>query len=47
MRPSSITWNSTTITPQLIAKGLRAAKEGKFVPHGEVKKMTQRMGRKK
>jgi predicted transcriptional regulator len=32
---------------KLIAKGLRAAKEGKFVPHYEVKKMIQRMGGKK
>ena len=32
---------------KLIAKGLRAAKEGKLVPHAEVKKMMQKMGRKK
>jgi predicted transcriptional regulator len=31
----------------LIAKGIRAAKEGKFVAHSEVKKMIQKMGRKK
>jgi predicted transcriptional regulator len=31
----------------LIAKGMRAAKEGKFVAHAEVKKMIQKMGRKK
>ena len=31
----------------LIAKGLRPAKEGKFVAHAEVKKMIQKMGRKK
>jgi len=31
----------------LIAKGMRAAKEGRFVAHAEVKKMIQRMGRKK
>jgi len=32
---------------KLIAKGLRAAKEGKFVSHAEVKNMIQKMGRKK
>lgn len=32
---------------KLIAKGLRAAKEGKFVAHAEVKKMIQKMGRSK
>jgi predicted transcriptional regulator len=32
---------------RLIAKGLRAAKEGKFVAHAEVKEMIQRLGRKK
>ncbi len=32
---------------KLIARGLRAAKEGKLVPHAEVKKMIQKMGRKK
>jgi predicted transcriptional regulator len=32
---------------KLIAKGLRAAKEGKFVSHGEVKKMILRLGGKK
>lgn len=31
----------------LIAKGLRAAKEGKFVAHSEVKKLIQKMGGKK
>ena len=32
---------------KLISKGLRAAREGKLVPHAEVKKMIQKMGRKK
>ena len=32
---------------KLIEKGLRAAKEGKFVAHAEVKKMIQKMGRSK
>lgn len=32
---------------RLIAKGLRAAKEGKFVAHGEVKRMIEKMGRTK
>jgi hypothetical protein len=30
---------------KLMAKGLRAAKEGKFVAQAEVKKMIQKMGR--
>ena len=32
---------------KLIAKGLRAARERKFVPHAEVRKMIQKMGRNK
>jgi RHH-type transcriptional regulator, rel operon repressor / antitoxin RelB len=32
---------------KLIAKGLRAAKERKFVPHAEVRKMIQKLGRNK
>jgi predicted transcriptional regulator len=32
---------------KLMAKGLRAAKEGKFVAHAEVKKMIQKTGRSK
>jgi predicted transcriptional regulator len=32
---------------KLIAKGLRAAKERKFVPHAKVKEMIQKLGRKK
>jgi predicted transcriptional regulator len=31
----------------LVEKGLRAAREGKFVEHAEVKKKIQRMGRSK
>jgi predicted transcriptional regulator len=32
---------------KLIHKGLRAAKEGKFVEHADVKKMISRLGRSK
>ncbi len=32
---------------ELIAKGLRAAKEGKFISHANVKKMIKRMSRAK
>lgn len=32
---------------KLITKGLRAAEEGKFVSHAEMKKLIPRMGRKK
>ena len=32
---------------KLIRKGLRAAEEGKFVSHAEMKKLIARMGRKK
>jgi predicted transcriptional regulator len=32
---------------ELLARGMRAAKEGRFVAHSEVKKMIQKMGRKK
>jgi len=32
---------------KLMAKGLRAAKDGKFVAHAEVKRMIQKMGRSK
>ena len=32
---------------RLIEKGLQAAKEGKLAPHAEVKKLIQKMGRKK
>lgn len=32
---------------KLIKQGLRAAKEGKFVPHEEVKKMIGKMGKRK
>jgi predicted transcriptional regulator len=32
---------------QLIEKGLRAAKEGKLVAHADVKRMINKMGRRK
>lgn len=32
---------------KLIEKGLRAAEEGKFVSHAEMKRLIARMGRKK
>lgn len=32
---------------KLIEKGLRAAEKGKFVSHGEMKKLIARMGREK
>jgi predicted transcriptional regulator len=32
---------------KLIAKGLRAAREGKFVSHAEMKRMIAKMGRSK